>query len=160
MLLDYLCQSFVRELHPSRNLPIHYFFLVSIHIKETTMMSTVKPSKRPRKNTEDDATRKIYITSNPCITDPRELQTILNLSLRNLYGSLEAYSMDLTIQSTTTTDEKKAPDHRHANVLIISCPKQSVPYIRAALVLSTLPPYMASTLYRIDTFLEDERVVD
>mmetsp|Transcript_2319 Transcript_2319/g.3170 ORF Transcript_2319/g.3170 Transcript_2319/m.3170 type:complete len:118 (-) Transcript_2319:246-599(-) len=117
------------------------------------MSSHDDESLKSKKRQKPGSRHKISITrllikSSPLITDPRELETILGFSLRNLFGELETYSHDFKVTETSNNSE----------MLQITCPAKSARFLQAALTLATLPPYMENTLYRIDIVQKIEDV--
>ena len=90
-----------------------------------------------------DTYSSLLVKTNPPVTDPREMATILTSSLRDLFGDFEPHScvMDVT----------KGEDD---DMVIVSCPKDSVKEIRAALTMVTPPPYMATNQYQFDVVEE------
>lgn len=70
----------------------------------------------------------ILVQCNPVLVDPRELETIVAVSLKHVFGVLDA----TTAEVLETRDE----------VALIKCASSSVPNLRAALTLYTLPPYL------------------
>lgn len=95
---------------------------------------------------------RILVRSEPNVQDPRELQTILLFSLRNLWGEVEAHSCQLTVSVATSSII-----HRHADAnsnsvqkdnhccFVITCLSDSVASIRAALTMVTPPPYLETS---------------
>ena len=72
----------------------------------------------------------LLVESYPVVHDPRELQTILIHSLRELFGELEPHGCLTTVLET------------RKNRSIVCCPKDSVASVRAALTLCTPPLYL------------------
>ncbi len=79
----------------------------------------------------------LLVRTEPVITDPREMQTILLFSLRALWGTLERHSCQLSVSLADGMQR-------------VTCRTDSVPAVRAALTLVTPPPYLESTIYRFD----------
>jgi RNase P/RNase MRP subunit POP5 len=73
------------------------------------------------------------------VEDPRELTTILQFSIRSLFGDLESHSY--AVQITKATEVGK---------FIVSCSRSSVKAVRSALTMVTPPPYLESNIYRFD----------
>jgi RNase P/RNase MRP subunit POP5 len=90
----------------------------------------------------------LTVATMPKISDPRELQTILTTSLRDLWGKLEAYSCSLNVRDGEPSDTMD-------NVLSVHCPAGDVEAIQAALTLVTPPHYMEGTIYRFDVLQID-----
>jgi RNase P/RNase MRP subunit POP5 len=84
---------------------------------------------------------RLTIQSEPKVTDPRELQTILTGSLRALWGDLEPYSCLVEVEENVGLNNA---------MLVVRCPNQMVDQVRAALTLVTPPPYLEGTVYRFD----------
>lgn len=85
----------------------------------------------------------ILVQTEPVITDPREMQTIVQFSLRSLWGTLEPHSCQLSVSSAKNHDGQPG-------MMRLSCRTESVAAVRAALTLVTPPPYLESTIYRFD----------
>ena len=85
----------------------------------------------------------LWVTSEPTVTDPREMATILTSSLRSLFGESEPHSCLVQVE----------PDN---GSMRISCPRESTPYIRSALTMVTPPPYLLDNLYRFDVVKVEE----
>lgn len=84
----------------------------------------------------------LFVRTEPVITDPREMHTILLFSLRDLWGSLEPHSCQLSVAS--------AEDQEGNTLMKVTCRTDSSAAVRAALTLVTPPPYLESTIYRFD----------
>lgn len=80
----------------------------------------------------------VVVRTSPVVKDPRELQTILIVSLRSLYGELEPHSC---VTSVLEIRGDKA---------LIRCPTGSTASVRAALTLCTLPHYMHHNTMQFD----------
>ena len=83
----------------------------------------------------------ILVRTEPVITDPREMQTIVQFSLRDLWGTLEPHSCQLSVSSADSSKQ---------GMMRVTCRTESVAAVRAALTLVTPPPYLESTIYRFD----------
>jgi RNase P/RNase MRP subunit POP5 len=88
--------------------------------------------------TEDDLWSYILIEGKPIVSDPRELQTIVQFSLRSLFGEFEQHSVGMQVVENS------------GRQAIIKCQTNSVAFIRAALTCCTPPTYLESTHYRFD----------
>jgi RNase P/RNase MRP subunit POP5 len=86
-----------------------------------------------------DKRAELLVQSEPRIDDPRELWTILQTSLKALFGDMEPHSYDLSV---TKED--------NSNLLLVNCRNESVAAVRAALTMATPPPYLESTVYCLD----------
>jgi hypothetical protein len=84
----------------------------------------------------------VLVRTEPVITDPREMQTILLFSLRALWGTLEPHSCQLSVSLVDGLQR-------------VTCRTDSVAAVRAALTLVTPPPYLESTIYRFDVLQEE-----
>ena len=121
-----------------------------------------RPNKKTKVAGQSNLTStRLIVRSTPPITDPRELETILQFSLRNLWGELEPHSAGLEVQNVAThhcdnsqSQEPPELDQQQQQppppLLQVACTENSAPFIQAALTWSTLPPYMEGLLYRID----------
>ena len=78
----------------------------------------------------------------PVINDPKEFQTIMNSSLRALFGEC------CHVHSVTV---KKIEN----DTVWIQCPHSCLPSIRSALTWPTPPSHLRDTMYRFD-MLENE----
>ena len=87
----------------------------------------------------------LIVQAKPDVKDAREMLTILTFSLRSLFGDLELHSFSLRVELVPPKD-----------LIEIDCPEDSLPSVRAALTMVTLPHYLSSTVYRFDIL----RVVD
>lgn len=96
------------------------------------------------------------------VQDPRELQTILWFSLRNLWGELEAHSghvqvtkqpsasLSLTQENSDDDDDDNDGDayprsrrsRDESTLFEVTCLTESVDAVRAALTMVTPPPYL------------------
>lgn len=82
----------------------------------------------------------LLVRPKPQLTDPKELQSILIFSLKDLWGEFEPYSYSTTITGTQTK-----------GLFTIKCQSVHVAAVRAALTLSTRPPFLQDTqLFRFD----------
>lgn len=87
----------------------------------------------------------LLVRTEPVITDPREMQTIVLFSLRALWGTLEPHSCQLSVSSA---DDKNRDSKK--GMMRVKCRAESTAAVRAALTLVTPPPYLESTIYRFD----------
>jgi len=87
----------------------------------------------------------VHVLATPCVIDPRELQTIIETSLRNLFGDCHPHRGFKVIhcRSISKTSGK-------TNEAVVRCPEESTPSIRAALTFVTTPPHLRDTMYRFD----------
>lgn len=85
----------------------------------------------------------VLVRTEPLITDPREMHTIVLFSLRDLWGTLERHSCQLSVASAVD-------DKGNNSLMRVTCRTDSIAAVRAALTLVTPPPYIESTLYRFD----------
>ncbi|CAB9512841.1 expressed unknown protein [Seminavis robusta] len=88
----------------------------------------------------------ILVDTFPPVTDPREMQTILTFSLRDLFGDFEPHSCLIEVSKGTE------------NLIEIKCPTDSAKEIQAALTMVTPPPYMENTQYRFDVVNVEQKV--
>jgi RNase P/RNase MRP subunit POP5 len=103
------------------------------------------------------------VHSSPEIQDPSELTTILMTSLKALFGELESHSFGMTVEKKPSTlflsSSSSNGGDSSSSCLVVKCRPESVPAIRAALTMPTLPAYMQETgsnVYGFDTtFLKD-----
>jgi RNase P/RNase MRP subunit POP5 len=101
------------------------------------------------------------VHSSPEIQDPSELTTILMTSLKALFGELESHSFGMTVEKKPSTLSSSSSNGEDSSsfCLVVKCRPESVPAIRAALTMPTLPAYMQETgsnVYGFDTtFLKD-----
>mmetsp|Transcript_8145 Transcript_8145/g.11990 ORF Transcript_8145/g.11990 Transcript_8145/m.11990 type:complete len:113 (-) Transcript_8145:346-684(-) len=94
------------------------------------------------------------IRTTPAITDPSELGTILNFSLRSLYGDCQPYSHGLSVlQCRRCSGEDSSSTSTSTYEAIIECPSSSLNQVRAALTFPSTPSYFDGALYRFD-FIE------
>jgi RNase P/RNase MRP subunit POP5 len=100
--------------------------------------------KKIRRGASTNATSLVLIRSKPLISDPRELATILTFSLRSLFGEVEHHSCLLEVLLH--------PEDNNVDgaTLSVKCPTESVPAVRAALTMVSVPVYLSSTIYRFD----------
>lgn len=99
------------------------------------------------------------------VHDPRELQTILLFSLRNLWGDLESHSghVQVTKRPTDQEEEEEEEEDSHSShgadastLFEVTCLTESVDAVRAALTMVTPPPYLQEgvgesvSLFRFD----------
>ena len=87
----------------------------------------------------------ILVQSNPPVSDPRELHTILMFSLRSLFGECELHGC---VVSVLETRGEKA---------VLQCPHRSVDFVRAALTLCSPPAYLQTTTYQFDCLQIDTK---
>jgi RNase P/RNase MRP subunit POP5 len=80
----------------------------------------------------------ILVQSNPIVSDPRELHTILSFSLRSLFGECEPYGSLVSVLET------------HGSKAILQCPDEHVDHVRAALTMCFPPIYLQPALYQFD----------
>jgi RNase P/RNase MRP subunit POP5 len=99
--------------------------------------------KKNRRGVSTNATSLVLIRSTPLISDPRELATILTFSLRSLFGEVEHHSCLLEVLL-------HPEDNVDGATLSVKCPTESVPAVRAALTMVSVPVYLSSTIYRFD----------
>lgn len=99
--------------------------------------------KKNRRGASTNATSLVLIRSKPLISDPRELATILTFSLRSLFGEVEHHSCSLEVML-------HAEDNVDGATLSVKCPTESVPAVRAALTMVSVPVYLSSTIYLFD----------
>jgi RNase P/RNase MRP subunit POP5 len=76
------------------------------------------------------------------VDDPRELATILQYSLRDLFGDLEPHSCQLDVVS----DNQSGNNGR----FLVTCLEESAQAMRGALTWVTPPPYIETNIYRFD----------
>jgi hypothetical protein len=139
----------------------------------TTKTKTTATKAASSRNEEGFS--QLFVEASPRIEDPRELQTILNFSLRDLFGLCEPYSnsglqvrryrspdddngngvlviaRDGSKQSSgSRTNSNNGDDNKNHHLLVIQCPTASVPLIQAALTFVSPPPYLDDTTYRLD----------
>lgn len=70
----------------------------------------------------------LLVHCNPAVSDPRELETVISVSLKHIFGALDATTAEVL--------------ETRAEVALIKCASSSAPNVRAALTLYTLPPYL------------------
>lgn len=80
----------------------------------------------------------LLIQSNPIISDPRELQTILLFSLKSLFGECEPHGCQVSVLET------------RGSFAILLCPNRDIDYVRAALTMCSPPAYLHPTIYHFD----------
>jgi hypothetical protein len=119
----------------------------------------------------------LFVEASPRIEDPRELQTILNFSLCDLFGICEPYSVCtelLQVRQYRSPDDDDANDNdidggipiardggkrgssknnSSGHLLVVICPTEYVSKIQAALTFVSPPPYLDDTTYRLDVVL-------
>ena len=78
----------------------------------------------------------------PIINDPKEFQTIMNSSLRALFGEC------CHVHSVTVKKIKN-------DTVFIQCPYSCLPSIRSALTWPTSPSHLRDTMYRFDMLEND-----
>lgn len=118
---------------------------------KVTTMGETKTKKSTTTEQRQGAKNMIVMTvsSNPKIQDPREFNTILISSIRALYGDMEHYTYELSIERKPPSDFV-VDDDDDDGTFLLSCPVESEPSIRAALCMVTTPPFLSSTIYRFD----------
>ncbi|GKY97615.1 hypothetical protein MPSEU_000719900 [Mayamaea pseudoterrestris] len=77
------------------------------------------------------------------VNDPREVATILQCSLRELYGDFDSYGCS-RIQVLNSSERSEI------GCFLVTCPEESEQAVRAALTWITPPPYLDSNIYRFD----------
>jgi len=98
----------------------------------------------------------MIIQSLPVIRDPRELQTILTYSLRDLFGELETHSFSVEVKASTqqhySNNNSSESNNKDAAIvmMIVECPSESAKQVRAAMTMCTPPPYLQDTHFRLD----------
>lgn len=95
----------------------------------------------------------LTVRTSPVITDPAEMKTILLFSLRSLWGDLEPFSSDVVVRHPVNAEKK-------IGILIVECPSITVNQVRAALTLSSPPPYMEDIFFQFDVVDVEERSTD
>jgi hypothetical protein len=93
----------------------------------------------------EKSTSLIRVRTSPIVNDPKELSTILLLSLKELWGEFESHSHHIRVYSDSNGENKED------SAFNIECASDSVEPVRAALTWPTLPAYMDESMYRFDT---------
>lgn len=93
----------------------------------------------------DKSTSQIRIRTSPNVNDPKELSTILLLSLKDLWGEFESHSHNIRVYFDSSGKNKEK------STFVVECASDSVESVRAALTWPTLPAYMDESIYRFDT---------
>lgn len=105
---------------------------------------TTEKRQRPEKPHYKFSVLKVHVT--PAVEDARELETILVTSLRALFGEWEHHSCQIKVQRVEESTFR------------VECLDSSVGAVRAALTMVTTPPYLDSTVYRLDVVDTDEEL--
>ena len=98
------------------------------------------------------------IHTTPAIHDPRELNTIINTSVRSMFGDCQSHTIGLSVLKCRPSYSSSYEENENNNTYeaIIKCPSKSLPYVRAALTFPLPPSYLQDTLYRIDFIKIDD----
>jgi hypothetical protein len=94
------------------------------------------------------------VRSSPIIRDVSELQTILIISLRALFGELESYSFGMVVNKLEDCKISNTENvtSRSCDFVVECLSESALDAIRSALTMPTLPSYLAGTvIYRFDT---------
>lgn len=83
----------------------------------------------------------LRLRSSPPVCDPRELETIVQFSLRYLFGELERISYGVSALRG---------DGQNNGSLLVKCKTRNLGQVRAALTMVKPPPYLESAKYRFD----------
>lgn len=108
----------------------------------------MRSPQRRRRPPSSSSRSRLSVQTEPPLQDPRELQTLLTVSLRALWGDLEPYSASVRVSESDDAlgdHDKDVPGR-----LYVSCPSAAVEHVRAALTWNTPPPYMQDMIYRLD----------
>lgn len=89
----------------------------------------------------------LKIRSNGTVHDAKELNTLLQTSLKALFGSLERYGAALTV-STAPTDDPSAD-------YIVKCSINDKEAVRTALTLVTPTAYLVDRIFCFDVVVVD-----
>ena len=134
--------------------------------KSTTTAENHHPTRKRRrrkgaKATIVGSTSQLHVRTNPHIADPREFHTILICSLRSLFGAIETEHCNHLLKVDTTTSRRDNEKKKKKNMILVTCCTESVPYIRAALTMITLPPYFEKDdIYQFDIVDCKENSID
>jgi RNase P/RNase MRP subunit POP5 len=127
----------------------------------TSCSGSSQPQRRRRTRTKQQQQQSwsrltVRTERGSLLNDPRELETLLRCSLKHLWGDLEPHGCLVRVASASTTTHQDGDTER---LFHVTCRDESVNAVRAALTLVTPPPYLESTIYRLDVIGTEQGIL-